>query len=106
MINRVISFIKNLFDSQNKPEFLYRIVSVDDSYLDSKKFFARIQLVGTNKMFDKPIAELYQTKWLNAFSKEDVAQIAVLYAAEQSRHFDLISFFQNVIRNLNKVFWQ
>ena len=71
----------------------YRIVSVDDSYEDTGKVFVKIQVAGKAKTFDRPVSELYQSEWLNSFSREDVAHIAALYTAEHTKNLDLIKRF-------------
>lgn len=77
--------------SSNKAVNVYRIISVDDSYLETKKIYVKVQMVGTNKTFDRSVAELYDPTWLEHFNKEDVALIAALYTAEQTHHIHLIN---------------
>lgn len=71
----------------------YRIVAVDDSYQDTGQVYAKIQVIGSSKIFTKSVSELYQKKWLDFFSKEDVAHIAALYTAEHTKNFELIKRF-------------
>lgn len=71
----------------------YRIVSVDDSYQDTGEVFVKLQVVGTSKTFNQSIRELYNKDWLDHFSKEDVAHIAALYAAEHTQNLALIKKF-------------
>ena len=71
----------------------YRIVAVDDSYLNTGKVYLKIQLINTSKIFTRAVSELYSKEWLNAFSKEDVAHIAALYTAEHTQNLELIKLF-------------
>lgn len=74
-------------------EVKYEIVSVMDSYKDTKDVFVTVQVKGTSKSFNKPVKELYEKKWLDGFSREDVAYIGFLYAAEDSGNLPLIEYF-------------
>jgi uncharacterized integral membrane protein (TIGR00697 family) len=80
----------------------YRIVSVMDSYNDTQDVYVTVHIKGTSKTFNKPIKELYEKKWLNEFSKEDVAYIGFLYAAEESKNLPLIEYFPRKKHSLNK----
>lgn len=71
----------------------YRIVSVDDSYLDTGQVHVKIQVTGKAKTFNKPVSELYDKEWLEQFSREDVAHIAALYTAEHTKNLDLVRKF-------------
>ncbi len=71
----------------------YRIVAVDDSYHDTGCVYVKIQRVGHSQTFNRPVKELYQKEWLEAFSKEDVAHIAALFTAEHTHNLSLIKKF-------------
>lgn len=75
----------------------YRIVAVEDSYLDTGKIYVKIQAVGQAQAFNKSVSELYQEEWLDHFSKEDVAHIAALYTAEHTKNLGLIKKFPKAI---------
>ena len=69
----------------------FRIASVDDSYRSTGKVYVKVLVVGTGKVFDKSVHEIfYNDKWLKRFPKEDVARIAYLHAAEIEKKLDLI----------------
>ena len=64
-------------------EECFRIASVDDSYKSTGKVYVKVLVTGTGKVFDKSVHEIfYNEQWLKRFSKEDVARIAYLHAAE------------------------
>lgn len=71
----------------------YRIVAVDDSYENTGEVSVKIQIVGSSKTFNRPVSELYTKSWLDCFNKEDVAHIAALYTAEQTKNLALIKKF-------------
>lgn len=86
--NKLMHFLNNT-NSTDQNE-TYRIIAVDDSYENTGKVVVKIQVMGMNKTFNRPINELYTKEWLDKFSKEDVAHIAALYTAEQTNNLDLI----------------
>ncbi|MFZ2314883.1 MAG: queuosine precursor transporter [Gammaproteobacteria bacterium] len=71
----------------------YEIASVIDSYQDTKEVYVTVQVKGTAKTFNKSVKELYQKQWLDEFSREDVAYIGFLYAAEDSANLPLVEYF-------------
>lgn len=95
MINKLFHRIKQLFQAPAGKIIsnAYRIISIDDSYQKTAKVYVKIQVTGQAVTFDKPVSELYQKKWLDSFSHEDVAHIAALYSAEQTNNLDLIKRF-------------
>lgn len=95
MINKLFHRIKQLFQvpADKIISNAYRIISVDDSYQHTAKVYVTVQVSGKAATFDKPVSELYQKKWLDNFSHEDVAHIAALYSAEQTNNLDLIKRF-------------
>lgn len=92
-MNKAIQFVKNFLKSDSTPSNIYRIISIDDSYQDTRKVYVKVQVAGLNKTFDKPVSELYQKEWIENFSREDVAHIAALYTAEHTQNLDLIKVF-------------
>jgi hypothetical protein len=93
MIKRISAFFKSSAHLNEHENNQYRIVAVDDSYQDTAKVYVKIQIVGSSKMFNKPVSELYSPEWLNHFTKEDVAHIAALYTAEHTQNLQLIKQF-------------
>ncbi|WP_454785792.1 queuosine precursor transporter [Legionella sp. WA2024007413] len=95
MINKLFQRIKQLFQTSTGKIIsnAYRIISVDENYLNTAKVYVKVQVTGGAVTFDKPISELYHKKWLDNFSHEDVAHIAALYSAEQTNNLDLIKRF-------------
>src|SRR5262245_57407044 len=77
-------------DAQPAERNRYRIVAIDDSYLNTGNVFVKVQIVGSSKVFNRSVKELYQKEWLNCFSKEDVAHIAALYTAEHTNNIALV----------------
>ena len=85
---------KKIVEGIRKSERIkYEIASVMDSYRDTKEVYVTVQVKGTAKTFNISVKELYQKKWLNEFSREDVAYIGFLYAAEESDSLSLIKQF-------------
>lgn len=72
---------------------IYRIVSVDDSYLNTGEVHVKVQVAGKAQIFNQSVKELYKKEWLENFSKEDVAHIAALYTAEHTKNLELIKKF-------------
>ncbi|MCW8469070.1 queuosine precursor transporter [Fluoribacter gormanii] len=95
MINKLFHRIKQLFQipSDKIISNAYRIISVDENYQNIAKVYVKVQATGKATIFDMPVSELYQKKWLDNFSHEDVAHIAALYSAEQTNNLDLIKRF-------------
>lgn len=95
MINKLFHRIKQLFQIPSDKIFsnAYRIISVDENYQNIAKVYVKVQATGKATIFDMPVSELYQKKWLDNFSHEDVAHIAALYSAEQTNKLDLIKRF-------------
>lgn len=56
---------------------MYQIVGV----LEKEEPVVQVRVKGTSKIFQKTAKELYETKWLSNFSREDVAYIGVLNAS-------------------------
>jgi uncharacterized integral membrane protein (TIGR00697 family) len=61
-----------------------------------------VRVRGTSRAFYKPISDLYHTKWINDFSREDGAFIAVLYVAEQQNNPEIIERFPRKKRYVTK----
>ncbi|MFI4955508.1 MAG: queuosine precursor transporter, partial [Gammaproteobacteria bacterium] len=95
MVSNLLAKIKIFFTKDNSIKVIdtYRIVAVDDSYQDTGKVYVKVQVVGSSKIFNKPVSELYSREWLSYFSKEDVAHIAALYTAEHTQNLALIKQF-------------
>lgn len=71
----------------------YKLVAVDDSYLSAGETYVKIQVTGLSKTFTKSLREIYHTDWLQKFSKDDVAYLALLYASEVNNNTDIIKQF-------------
>lgn len=80
----------------------YEVASVLDSYQDTKNVYVTVQVKGTAKTFTKSVKELYQKEWLDEFSREDVAYIGFLYAAENSEKLPLVKYFSRKQRAVTK----
>lgn len=92
LFNEKGAFVKNK-NKSTLPYPNYEIVSVIDNYQDTNDVYVTVNVKGTSKTFTKPINELYQKNWLEEFSREDVAYIGFLYAAEKSENLPLIEYF-------------
>src|ERR1700722_5106361 len=93
-LQNIIAYASNSTTiSQPNQAYIYRIISVDDSYQETGKVYVKIQVVGMSKTFDRTVSELYQKEWLEKFSREDVAHIAALYTAEHTCNLDIIKLF-------------
>jgi uncharacterized integral membrane protein (TIGR00697 family) len=95
MFNKLIQLIQSFFKlpAYEAVTNTYRIVSVDDSYHDTRNVHVTVQVTGKAQTFDRPVSELYKKEWLDHFSREDVAHIAALYTAEHTQNFALIKRF-------------
>ncbi len=84
-----------IFSSKNakSANTKYRIVSVDSQFQQTGMVNVKIQEVGSSHMFIRPVNSLYTNDAINYFSKEDVAHLAALYAAEQTQNISLINHF-------------
>jgi uncharacterized integral membrane protein (TIGR00697 family) len=68
----------------------YRIVGINENYPDTGRVYVKIQTTGTSTIFERPVSELYQKEWLDQFSHADAAQLAALYAAENTDNLNLV----------------
>lgn len=97
IMEKVVSLFGKVTEAFEKAQasrgIKYEIVGVIDSYLDTKDVYVTVQVKGTAKTFNKPVKELYQKSWLDEFSREDVAYIGFLYAAEDSGNLPLVEYF-------------
>ncbi len=71
----------------------YEIVSIDEENSDKKNLYVKIRAKRVRGVFLKPISVLYTKEWLECFSREDAAYIAVLYLSEKEGNPDLIKKF-------------
>ncbi len=83
-------------------ESIYEISSVLDNHKGSGKVYVIVHVKGTSNAFQKSVEELYEKKWLSGFSKEDVAYIGFLYAAEQSGNLPIIDYFSRRKQRITK----
>ena len=72
---------------------VYRVIAIEEDYKKGKKIVAQVHLVGTSKVFRAFIHDLYHPKWFSKFSREDVAYIGFLYAAEIEQNYGIIPQF-------------
>jgi queuosine precursor transporter len=89
LITKLKEFFKEKEESANK----YVIISSMENHANTDKIHVKIRIKGTSKIFCKAVSEIYNEEWLENFSKEDTAYIAVLYYSEQTKDPDLIRFF-------------
>jgi len=96
-VRRFSKFFANcisMFKIEKKDrESKYEIISHEENYNGTKNIYAKIRVKGLRKIFFKPIAILYTTEWLEEFSREDAAFIAILFLAEQRKDPELIKLF-------------
>jgi len=82
-ILRLVNKSKIFTKSQLPDGECFRIAAVDDSYNSTGKVFLTVLVEGTGRVFTKSVHDIfYNQDWLKKFSKEDVARIAYLHAAE------------------------
>lgn len=82
---------------------IYEIASVIDGYKTTGNVHIKVHLKGTAKVFIKPIKEIYEhSSWLLNFSKEDIAYIGFLYAAEETKNFPLIDAYPTQKQRITK----
>ena len=97
MKEKVVSLfgkITEVFEKAHRSRgIIYEIASINDSYQDTKEVYVTVQVKGTSKTFTKSVKEIYKKEWLDEFSREDVAYIGFLYAAEDSENLPLIEYF-------------
>lgn len=74
-------------------ESKYEVISHEENFDGTGHIYAKVRLRGIRKTFFKPITELYKKEWLNDFSREDGAFIAVLFLAEQQKDPELMELF-------------
>ncbi|HEU5281416.1 MAG TPA: queuosine precursor transporter [Gammaproteobacteria bacterium] len=106
MMEKVVGLFGKVTDVFEKEQtsrgIIYEIASINDSYQDTKEVYVTVQVKGTAKTFTKSVKELYQKQWLDEFSREDVAYIGFLYAAEGSGNLPLVDYFPRKKRYVTK----
>ena len=85
-----ISFFKRLSEGTTEK---YEIISVEENTKNSEKIYVKIRMLGTRNIFIKPVSELYTKQWIDNFSKEDGAFLAVLYVSEKDNTPEIIKLF-------------
>lgn len=89
-VRRCIAIIKSEKISR---EGKYEVISHEENFEGSGSIYVKIRLKGMRNTFWKSISVVYQKEWLNNFSREDGAFIAVLYVAEQQKDPSIINLF-------------
>ncbi|ODN43700.1 hypothetical protein [Piscirickettsia litoralis] len=90
-IAKVLSTFGSLIEAEHKDRSSkYEIVSHEDQ---GNEIQVRCRLKGSGKTFFRPVTELYKKEWLEDFSREDAAHIAVLYYAVKGNNKELIETF-------------
>lgn len=96
-MNSLINFIKIRLAAFNiakmELESKFEIISHEENYENTGLIYAKIRVKGIRKTFYKSVSELYQKTWIEDFSREDAAFIAILFLAEQRKDPGLISLF-------------
>ena len=98
-MNFIINFIRNCLliiksekiDREGNGK--YEIVSHEENFEGTGLIYVKIRLKGMRNTFYKPVSVAYKKEWLNNFSREDGAFIAVLYFAENQKDPKLIHLF-------------
>ena|SRR3990167_9054980 len=93
-LKKIIAPLISFFEKINgRPTEKYEIVSVEENTQNSEKIYVKIRMLGTRNIFIKPVSELYTKQWIDNFSKEDGAFIAVLYVSEKDNTPEIIKLF-------------
>jgi len=98
-IGRFIPLFKN---KVNEIKSNFDLISHEENFEGTGKIYGKVRVRGIGKTFYKPIDELYKKKWLDDFSREDGAFIAVLYVAEQQKNKTLIKLFPRKKKHITK----
>ncbi|MGC0372181.1 MAG: hypothetical protein DGJ47_000888 [Rickettsiaceae bacterium] len=77
---------------------LYRIVGLQEN--NNSKTYVQLQLSNTSRSFYVCVEDVYKKDWLDRFSKEDCAYLAVLYVAEKENKPEIISSFPRKKTNI------
>lgn len=88
--------VKNIFYKSTdkvEDEDMYEVVSVDEQQSNSEVIYVKMRVRGKRSIFSRPVSELYTKKWIDGFSKEDAAYIAVLFSAQRSNNLEIIRYF-------------
>lgn len=102
-INRFLEKCSILYRNEKDDRTIkYDICSHEENYEGTGKIYAKVRVKGTSRLFYKPVSELYQKEWLNDFSREDGAFIAVLYLSEQQNNIELIEKFPRKKQSVTK----
>lgn len=74
-------------------EVKYDIISHEENFEGTGKIYLKVRIKNTRNTFYQPVEQLYQKEWINDFSKEDGAFIAMLFFSEKHRVPELITNF-------------
>lgn len=74
----------------------YRLISCDPDGIHHDGVSAKIHSSIQGSTITLPVREIYHSDWLGLFSPSDASHIAALYAAEQTRNFELLSQLRHI----------
>ena len=98
-----MGYISNIFSFEKKErESKYEVISHEENYNNTGEVYLKVRIKGLNKIFFKPLKDLYTKKWIEDFSREDAAFIGVLFLAEQRKDYELIKLFPTKKRYITK----
>lgn len=80
----------------------YEIISHEDNFEGTGKIYVKVRVKGISKTFYRPIEDLYSKAWLEDFSNEDAAFLAVLFFSEKSNDDAIIKRFPTRKKQLTK----
>jgi hypothetical protein len=99
----MMGYISNIFSFEKKErESKYEVISHEENYNNTGEVYLKVRIKGLNKIFFKPLKDLYTKKWIEDFSREDAAFIGVLFLAEQRKDYGLIKLFPTKKRYITK----
>lgn len=103
---KILSFFqkcaKIIYDEKKHRESKYALISHEENFEGTGHIYGKIRVRGIGKTFYKPISELYKKEWLDEFSREDGAFIAVLSVAEQQKDPSIIKLFPRKKQKITK----
>lgn len=102
-LNSILDYIRSIFSFEKKErESKYEVISHEENYNNTGEVYLKVRIKGLNKVFFKPLKDLYTKKWIEDFSREDAAFIGVLFLAEQRKDYELIKLFPTKKRYITK----
>lgn len=103
---KAFNYIKkyNPFNEKRVISAKYQVIAHEENYEGTGKIYVKVRMNGTRNAFYKPVGDLYKSEWIEDFSHEDSAFIAVLYLSEKQKAPEIVPLFprkkQHLTRNV------